>query len=65
MIKLAHKDLGLVLDSATEKDLSLITTPLVAQMFRAAMVSGFGENGINGYIKVLEQLSNVEARSKK
>ena len=65
MIKLAHKDLGLVLDSATEKDLSLITTPLVAQMFRAAMVSGFGENGINGYIKVLEQLGNVEARSKK
>ena len=64
MIKLAHKDLGLVLDSATEKNLSLITTPLVAQIFRAAIVSGFGENGINGYIKVLENLSNVKARSK-
>ena len=63
MIDLAHKDLRLVLESATEMELPLVTTPLVAQMFRAAAVAGHGGDGIQGYVKALEALAGVEARS--
>ena len=63
MIKLAHKDLRLVLESATEMGLPLISTPAVAQIYRAAIVAGHGDDGIQGYIKVLEALADVEARS--
>ena len=63
MIKLAHKDLRLVLESATEMGLPLVSTPSVTQMYRAAIVAGHGDDGIQGYVKVLEALADVEARS--
>ncbi len=63
MIELAHKDLRLILESATEMGLPMVTTPLVTQMFRAAMVAGHGGDGIQGYVKTLEALADVEARS--
>jgi len=65
MVKLAHKDLRLVLESATESELPLLTTPLVTQIFRAATVAGHGNDGIQGYIKILEGLADIEARSEK
>ena len=63
MVKLAHKDLRLVLESATENDLPLVTTPLVTQVFRSAQQTGHGEEGIQAYVKVLEALSGVVART--
>ena len=63
MIKLAHKDLRLVLESATEMGLPLVSTPSVTQIYRSAIVAGHGEDGIQGYVKVLEALADVEARS--
>jgi 3-hydroxyisobutyrate dehydrogenase len=63
MVKLAHKDLRLVLEAATENDLPLVTTPIVTQVFRSAQQTGHGEEGIQAYIKVLEALSGVTART--
>jgi len=63
MVKLAHKDMGLLLDTATEAGLPLITTPLVAQMLRSCQQAGFGDEGIQAYVKVLERLAGVEART--
>jgi 3-hydroxyisobutyrate dehydrogenase len=63
MVKLAHKDLRLVLEAATENDLPLITTPLVTQVFRSAQQTGHGKEGIQAYVKVLEALSGVIART--
>ena len=62
MVKLAHKDLRLVLE-ATENNLPLITTPIVTQVFRSAQQTGHGDEGIQAYVKVLEALSGVEART--
>lgn len=63
MVKLAHKDLRLVLEAATENDLPLVTTPVVTQVFRSAQQTGHGEEGIQAYVKVLEALSGVTART--
>jgi 3-hydroxyisobutyrate dehydrogenase len=63
MVNLAHKDLRLVLEAATESNLPLVTTPLVTQMFRSAQQNGHGEEGIQAYVKVLEALSGVTART--
>ena len=63
MVKLALKDLRLVLASAAEAEMPLFTTPLVAQIFRSALRAGFGDDGIQGYAKVLERLAGVEART--
>jgi 3-hydroxyisobutyrate dehydrogenase-like beta-hydroxyacid dehydrogenase len=63
MVKLAHKDLRLVLEAATENNLPLVTTPIVTQVFRSAQQTGHGDEGIQAYVKVLEALSGVEART--
>ena len=65
MVDLAQKDLSLVLESAAEMNVPLITTPLVSQIFRSAQRAGFGEEGIQAYVKVLESLAGVEARKSK
>ena len=62
MVDLAQKDLRLVLESAAEMSVPLITTPLVSQIFRSAQRAGFGAEGIQAYVKVLESLAGVEAR---
>jgi 3-hydroxyisobutyrate dehydrogenase len=62
MINLAQKDLRLIQEAAAELEVPLVTTPLVSQMFRAAQRSGFGEEGIQAYVKVIEALAGVEAR---
>jgi 3-hydroxyisobutyrate dehydrogenase len=63
MVKLALKDLRLVLESAAEAEMPLFTTSLVAQVFRSAQRAGLGDSGIQAYAKVLESLAGVEART--
>ena len=65
MVDLALKDLRIVLESAEEMDLPLFTTPLVRQVFTSAQQAGFGEEGTQAYVKVLERLAGVEARQPK
>lgn len=62
MVKLAQKDLRLVLESADEMNMPLLTTPLVNQIFKSAQQFGLGDEGIHAYIKVLERLSGQVAR---
>ena len=65
MVKLAQKDLRLVLESAAEMNVPLFTTPLVNQIFRSAQQAGYGDDGIQAYVKVLEGLAGVQARASK
>ena len=62
MVKLAQKDLRLVLESASEMNVPLFTTPLVSQVFRSAQQAGFGDEAIQAYVKVMERLAGVVAR---
>lgn len=63
MVDLAQKDLRLVLESASEMDTPLFTTPTVNQIFRSAQQANNGQDGIQAYIKTLEDLAGVHARS--
>ena len=65
MVKLAQKDLRLVLESAAELNVPLFTTPLVSQVFRSVQQADLGDEGIQAYVKVLERLAGVEARASK
>ena len=62
MVDLAQKDLGLIQETAAEMALPLMTTPIVSQMFRATQRAGFGQEGIQAYVKALEMIAGVEAR---
>ncbi|MBC7928049.1 MAG: NAD(P)-dependent oxidoreductase [Bryobacteraceae bacterium] len=63
-IKWMHKDIGLMLDSASELTVPLPLTSLTQQMFRAAMAKGLGEEDICATIKVLEDITGVEVKKK-
>ena len=58
MIKLAQKDLRLVLESAAELDLPLPGTSLMNQVWRAVEAEGGGDLGTQAAIKALEKLAN-------
>lgn len=62
MIDLAQKDLRLVLETAAELESPMFTTPLVSQIYRSAQQMGYGIEGIQAYVKVLENLAGVKAR---
>jgi len=59
MVKLAQKDLNLVLDAAGQMDVALFTTPIISQIFRAAQQSGFSDDGIHAYVKILEGIAGL------
>jgi len=59
MVKLAQKDLNLVLDAAGQMDVALFTTPIIGQIFRAAQQSGFSDEGIHAYVKILEEIAGL------
>ena len=61
-VRLQQKDLRIIMDSANNMNLPLITTPLVQQMFRVLERTNRGEEGTQAYIKVIEELGGVEAR---
>ncbi len=62
-IKWMHKDVGLMLDSASELNVPLPLTALTRQMFAAAIARGHGEEDICATIKVLEEIVGVEVKS--
>ena len=60
MIKLAQKDLRLVLEAADEHSLPLPVTSLLRQLFAAVEAQGGSEEGIHALVKALEALSCTE-----
>ncbi len=64
MVDHAQKDLRLILESAAEMDLPLFLTPLINQLYRSVQQMGFGAEGTQAGVKVMEKLAGVEARSR-
>ena len=64
MVKLAQKDLNLVLDAASQMDVALFTTPIISQIFRATQQSGFSNEGIHAYVKILENIAGLNVAAK-
>ena len=62
-VKWMHKDIGLMLDSASEQGVPVPLTALTRQMFQAAISKGLGEEDICSTIKVLEGIVGVEVKS--
>ncbi|MGV3720298.1 MAG: NAD(P)-dependent oxidoreductase [Actinomycetota bacterium] len=60
MIKLAQKDLRLVLEAAAELDLPLPGTSLMNQVWRSVEASGGGDLGTQAAIQPLEKWANFE-----
>lgn len=63
MVKLLQKDLRLVNQSAGELGLPLFTTPLVQQVLRIAERLGCADEGTQAYVKALEAVAGVQART--
>jgi 3-hydroxyisobutyrate dehydrogenase/2-hydroxy-3-oxopropionate reductase len=63
-VKWMHKDIGLMLESASELNVPLPLTGLTQQMFRAAIAKGYGEEDICSTVKVLEEIAGVEVEKK-
>ena len=63
-VKWMHKDIGLMLDSASELQVPLPLTGLTQQMFRAAIARGYGEEDICSTVKVLEEIAGVQVEKK-
>jgi 3-hydroxyisobutyrate dehydrogenase-like beta-hydroxyacid dehydrogenase len=61
-LKWMHKDLGLMLDSASELQVPLPTTALVRELFGAGISMGYGEEDFASAIRVMETLAGVEVR---
>ena len=62
-VRLQGKDLRLIGEAAREMQLPLLTTPLVSQVYLLLQREGVGEEGTQAYVKALERLAGVEARS--
>jgi 3-hydroxyisobutyrate dehydrogenase-like beta-hydroxyacid dehydrogenase len=62
-VKWMHKDIGLMLDSASDLQVPLPLTAVTQQMFRASIAKGAGEEDICSTIKVLEEIAGVEVKS--
>jgi 3-hydroxyisobutyrate dehydrogenase len=62
MVDLQQKDLRLVLEQGGAKNLALPGTALVTQLFAANQAAGEGREGTQAMLKVLERLSNLQAR---
>ncbi len=65
MVKLQQKDLRLVMESAKEMNLPMFTTPIVHNLYRAVEGQGHSDEGTQAYIKGLEALAGVKARTPK
>ena len=64
MVDHAQKDLRLILESAAEMDLPLFLTPLINQLYRSVQQMGFGSEGTQAGVKMMEKLAGIEARSR-
>jgi len=63
-VKWLEKDMQLMLDHAGEQGVPAPVTALSAQMLRAAIAKGYGEDDICGSIRLLEDLAGVEVKGK-
>jgi len=63
-VKWMHKDISIMLESASEQNVPLPLTSLTQQMFRAAIAEGYGDDDICSTIKVLEGITGVEVKKK-
>jgi 3-hydroxyisobutyrate dehydrogenase-like beta-hydroxyacid dehydrogenase len=62
-VRWMHKDIGLMLDSASELDVPLPLTGLTHQLFQMAIAEGHAEEDICSTIKVLERMAGVEVKT--
>ena len=62
MVKLQQKDLRLILEAASELQVSLPGTSMVDQFYRAVEAAGEGDLGTQALVKVFERFSGIEAR---
>lgn len=61
-VRWMHKDIGLMLDSATELGVPMPLTAVTRQMFQAAITEGHADEDIIATIKVLERMVGVEVK---
>ena len=61
-VKWMHKDIGLMLESAKEKNVPVPLTALTHQIFQATISKGYGEDDICSTIKVLEDWAGIEVK---
>ncbi len=61
-VRWMHKDIGLMLESASELDVPLPLTGLTHQLFQMAIAEGHAEEDICSTIKVLERMAGVEVK---
>ena len=64
MTDLLHKDLGLALDLAAERQAPVMITALTRQLYEMARAAGHGHDDYTSVLKVLEEIAGVEVRSK-
>ena len=64
MTDLLHKDLGLALDLAAERQAPVMITALTRQLYEMARAAGYGHNDYTSVLKVLESFAGAEVRSK-
>lgn len=62
-VRWMHKDIGLMLESATELGIPLPLTALTRQMFQVAITRGLGDEDICSTIKVLEEMTGVQVET--
>jgi 3-hydroxyisobutyrate dehydrogenase len=63
MTDLLHKDLGLALELAAEKQTCVPMTALARQLYEMARASGYGRQDYTSLLKVLEDMAGVTVRS--
>ncbi|HEY1354114.1 MAG TPA: NAD(P)-dependent oxidoreductase [Ktedonobacteraceae bacterium] len=63
MTDLLHKDLGLALDLAAQKQTSVPMTALARQLYELARAAGYGREDYTSLLKVLENIAGVNVRS--
>ncbi len=64
MTDLLHKDLGLALDLAAERQTPVMITALTRQLYEMARAAGHGHDDYTSVLKVLEEIAGAEVRSK-
>lgn len=64
MTDLLHKDLGLALDLAAERQAPVMITALTRQLYEMARAAGYGRDDYTSVLKVLEEIAGAEVRSK-
>lgn len=62
-VRWMHKDIGLMLDAASELGVPMPLTAVTRQMFQAAITEGHADEDIISTIKVLERMVGVEVKS--